>query len=388
MKRLRPAQRAKLSPDTEHLLRLAQGLGHSSSRIEDAYWTARLSALVEQRLKDQDEATLIAALDQLYGNNNRAYDALADMVEAACESRQGKDGVDQLLFVAPVMAWSRYSIPSGGIQREALANARVQLAAHVFARDVRLGLADFLYSPDQLPQSYCDTHALTEKLVKAALHNRELHIDPKLAPQTTNFLSDTRYLIGVACSPAAGPLFRWQEDDGDRAQVQKLWSAQGGEALRPLFPGCASELLLPQSYHAGCRDADHASRPYSLRASTAFLSTTLNIAPAQLRCVVASYHDQRLEEFRVGFLLAESGELVHGAVWPLLDGEDDNQEGTVEIETLLREMGIGEVIVLDHRLPLEYCDDCGAPLFPNADGESVHAEMPEEQASAAPRHLH
>ncbi len=389
MKRLRPAKRVKHSPETETLLHLATGLGLSNNRIEDAFWTTRLTALIERLLKEQDEATLIAALDQLYGNNNRAYDALADLVEAGAESRQALAGeYDLLLFVVPILAWSRYSIPSGNISSEVLANARVQLGAHVLARDVRLGLADFLYSPDQLPQSYCDTGLLTEKLTKAALHNRDLHIDPKLAPQTNVFLSDTRYLIGVVATSQGAPLFRWQEEKGERAEVLKVWAAQGGETLRPLLPGCASELLLPQSYHAGCRDADHFSRPYSLRASVAFLSTTLNIAPAQLRCVVASYHEQRLEEFRIGFILRESGELVHGAVWPLLDGEDEASETHSEIEALLREMGVGEVIVLDHRLPVEYCDDCGAPLFPNAEGESVHAEMPEEQAMAAPRHLH
>ena len=389
MKRLRPAKRVKHSPDTETLLHLATGLGLSNNRIEDAFWTTRLAALIERLLKEQDEATLIAALDQLYGNNNRAYDALADLVDAGAESRQALAGeYDLLLFVVPILAWSRYSIPSGNISKEVLANVRVQLGAHVLAKDVRLGLADFLYSPDQLPQSYCDTGLLTDKLTKAALHNRDLHIDPKLAPQTNVFLSDTRYLIGVVAGSTGAPLFRWQEEKGERAEVLKVWSAQGGETLRPLLPGCASELLLPQSYHAGCRDADHFSRPYSLRASVAFLSTTLNITPAQLRCVVASYHEQRLEEFRIGFILRESGELVHGAVWPLLDGEDEASETHSEIEALLREMGVGEVIVLDHRLPVEYCDDCGAPLFPNAEGESVHAEMPEEQATAAPRHLH
>ena len=389
MKRLRPAKRSKLSPETENLLHLATGLGQSNCRIEDTFWTVRLAALVERLLKDQEEAVLIAALDQLYGNNNRAYDALADLIEAGAESRQAKDGeFDLLLIVVPILAWSRFSIPSGSVSREVLANVRVQLAAHVLAKDVRLGLADFFYSPDQLPQSYCDTGLLTDKLGKAALHNRDLHIDPKLAPQTNVFLSDTRYLLGVVSATSGAPLFRWQEENGDRAQVLKVWSAQGGETLRPLLAGCASEPLLPQSYHAGCRDADHFSRPYSLRASVAFLSTTLNITPSQLRCVVASYHEQRLEEFRIGFILRETGELVHGAVWPLLDGEDEATETPAEIEALLREMGVGEVLVLDQRLPVEYCDDCGAPLFPNAEGESVHAEMPEEQAEAAPRHLH
>jgi len=120
----------------------------------------------------------------------------------------------------------------------------------------------------------------------------------------------------VVCVASGGALFRWQEADGDRAEALKTWRAQGGESLRPLLPGCASELLLPQSYHAGCREADHLSRPYSLRASAAFLSTTLNVAPAELRCVVAPYHDLRLEEFRIGFMTKGSSELVHGAVWP------------------------------------------------------------------------
>jgi uncharacterized protein YuzB (UPF0349 family) len=47
-----------------------------------------------------------------------------------------------------------------------------------------------------------------------------------------------------------------------------------------------------------------------------------------------------------------------------------------------------ESLAVAGRFPLEYCDDCGAPLYPNPDGEPVHAELPEEQAEAAPRHLH
>jgi hypothetical protein len=37
---------------------------------------------------------------------------------------------------------------------------------------------------------------------------------------------------------------------------------------------------------------------------------------------------------------------------------------------------------------LEYCDDCGAPLYPNPEGEPVHAELPEPEEEALPRHLH
>ena len=398
LKRPRLPRRTKQPPDTDQLIRLASGLGLSGSRIEDAFWETRLGVLIDKLLEDGNEAAMTAALDQLYGVQERAYDALADLVEARCESRTpqsgenspGKPGkaVDLLLFVVPILAWSRFSIPAGTVALTALANARVQLLAHVFAADVRIGLADFLYSPDQLPQSYSDTATLANRLGTAALHSRDLHLDSGMMAETANFLSDTRYLLGVAAVSHGAAIFRWQEEDGNRLEAIKQWRAQGGEALRPLLPGCASELLLPQPYHAGCRDADRFSRPYSLRASVAYLSTTLNLTPAGLRAVVAPFYDQRLEEYRIGFTLKDSNEVIHGVVWPLLDAEDDLTDMAAQIESVLREIDIPEVLVLEHRLPLEYCDDCGTPLYPNPEGEPVHAELPEEQADAAPRHLH
>ncbi|MDP2821411.1 MAG: DUF2863 family protein [Sulfuritalea sp.] len=389
MKRTRLPRRTKQTPDTEHLIRLAGNIAHSTSRIEDAWWETRMASLVDRLLADDDEATLIAALDHLYGVGGRAYDELADLIESCCESRhmEASGGQDMLLFAAPVLAWSRYTIPSGAVSGEVLANARVHLQAHVLGAQARLGLADFLWSPDQLPQSYAETFQLTEKLGHAALHGRDLKIDPATMAETVNFLSDTRYLIGVVAAPRGSALFHWQEDDASRADVLKQWRMQGGEALRPLLPACATELLLPQPYHAAARDADRASRPYSLRAAVAFLQTTLNVPPAQLRAVTAPYYDRQLEEFRIGFTAHDSADVVHGVVWPLLENEDETTDTPAQIEAVLREAGVGEIIALDQRFPLEFCDDCGAPLYPNPDGEPSHAELP-EQESSAPRHLH
>jgi hypothetical protein len=393
MKRSRFSRRTKQTPDTDELIRLATQLSLSGSRLEDDFWERRLAGLIDRLLAGNDETAMNAALDHLYGAGGRAYDELADMVESCAECghhAMAGAGVDQdvLLFAAPVLAWSRYAIPAGPIAPEVLSNLRVQLQAHVLAADVRFGLADFFYSPDQLPQSYCDTAALTEKLTKAALHGRDLKLDAGQMAETMSFLSDTRYLIGVVCAPTGTPLFRWQEEDGNRTDAHKQWRAQGGEALRPLLPACALEPLLPQSFHAAVREADRASRPYSLRSAVAFLQTTLNVSAANLRAVVAPYYDRQIEEFRVGFTLGEAVEVVHGVVWPLLENEEEAAEAPGQIEAVLREAGVHEVLVLDHRFPLEYCDDCGAPLYPNPDGEPVHAELPEQEEEAVPRHLH
>jgi hypothetical protein len=390
MKRNRFSRRMKQNPAAEELIRLAGSLALSSNRVEDEYWQDRLAATIDRLLADGDDATINSTLDHLYGAGGRAYDELADMVESCCESKRFDTGSaqDVILFAAPILAWSRFTIPSGTIGADALAMLRVQLQAHVFAADARIGLSDFLWSPDQLPQSYSETMQLTDRLAKAALHGKDLKLDPAGMPDTANFLSDTRYLVGAVAAARGAPLFRWQESDGLRADALKQWRTQGGEALRPLLPACAIEMLLPQPYHAAAREADRASRPYSLRAAVAFLQTTLNVAAADLRAVLAPYYDRRLEEYRVGFTLKDSADVVHGVVWPLLEDEDESTDLPTQIETVLREAGLREIVALDHRFPMEYCDDCGAPLYPNPDGEPSHAELPEEQAEAAPRHLH
>jgi len=390
MKRTRFARRGGLTRDAEQLVWLATGLSQSGSRIEDDYWEAKLIEIIDRLLRAGNEDGLNAALDHLYRANGRAYDDLADLIEARAEggllATEGGN-IDVTLIAMPVLAWSRYSIPCTSISSALLANARVQLQAHVLAAGVRLGLADHLYSPDQLPHGYSETRALAEKLTAAAIESRDFPVDSRRLPETAQYLSDMRYLLGVAVVTHGQPLFRWQEPDGSREHAASQWRAQGGAVLQPLFAGCALELVKPDAFHAACREADRQLRPYALRASVAYLQTALNLTPAGLRAVVAPFAERRLEEYRVGFTLSEGNEVVHGVVWPLLDAEDETTDTAGQIDAILRETGIGEVVILEHSFPLEYCDDCGGPLYPDPDGHTVHAEMP-EQSEAPPAHLH
>ena len=390
MKRNRLPRRPRQTADSELITRLATRLSQSSNRIEDAFWEARLATQIERMLTSDGEETLIAVLDQLYGGGSRAYDELADMVEACAETRRAEsnNGLESLMIAVPLLAWSRFQIPSGSIPGAQLEAVRIHLQAHVLAADAKLGLADILYSPDQLPQSYTETAQLAERLAKAAIHGRNLKIDPAQLSETMSFLSDTRYLIAAVAAPRGSALFRWQEDDGDPAESFRQWALQGGEALRPLLPACALEFLPVLAYHAAVRDADRASRPWSLKAATAFLQTMLNLPATELRAVVAPFHDHQLEEFRIGFTRRGSSDVIHGVVLPLLEHEDENNDAPAQIESALRETGIASVLMLDQRFPLEFCDDCGAPLYPNPEGEPVHAELPDDQPETAPRHLH
>lgn len=384
MKRTRFGSRDRLSRDAAELQRLSTGLSESGGKLEDAYWEARLAETVDGLLKNGAEDDINTALDRLFEANPRAHDELADMVESRAETGRleaGDKEFDILLFAAPVLAWSRYSIPACTLPASTLQTLAVQLGAHVFGADARVALADFLFSPDQLPRSFCDTWQLTRDLGQAALASDHLTVDTDGLPETNRFLSDVRYLVGALAVPRGAALFRWNEKDGGKEGALREWIKQGSPGLEPLLTGCAWQPLLPDAYHAACRNADRASRPYSLKASVAFLQTMLGLMPADIRAVVGPCYDRRMEEYRVGLGPKNSDDTYHGIVWPLLGAEDESTDAASEIETVLREAGVKDVIFLDHHFPMEFCDDCGAPMFPNADAELVHAEMPEQPAA-------
>jgi hypothetical protein len=387
MQRRRLYGRHRLSRDAERLAWLAQGLADSGSRLEDVWLASEMSALIEKLLKSGAEDALNQALDRLRETNSRAYDELADLIEAACEVKHGQDH-SYLLVALPVLAWSRYAIPTRSLSKPVLDALRAQLSAHVLGAEARVTFADYLFSPDQLPQGYADTWAFADTLWQAAAANKDMKIDSKQLPESQMFVSDVRYLVAAVQVPVGRPVFRWNEVDGGRAAALVNWREQGGPNFQSLLTGCAYEVLTPDAYFSAWRMADQETRPFALKAAVAYLQALFDLPASKIRAVAAPYYEHGLEEWRISFLRAGSDEVVHGVTWPLLGDDDENADLGVEIEVLLKSTGIGDVRILNTRMPVEYCDDCGAPLFPSPDGENVHAEMPEELQDAPPAQLH
>ncbi len=390
MNRRRIHPKHRMSRDAERLVWLAQGLAESGSRIEDAYWERELQQLIGRLLQAGQEEPINLALDRLNETQSRGYDELADMIESVAEGDlvATADGPRHLLFIAlPILAWSRYNLPARRLPTEVVTALTTQLGAHVLAADTRCVLADHLYSPDQLPYGYVQTRRYAEALWQALREGRGFQEDASRLAEAVPYISDVRYVLGAVMVEPGRPVFRWNEADGSRDKALELWRAQGGANLQAVLPGCGFELLLPDAYFAAWRRADREGRPYSLRAAVAYLQATLDTPPHQLRAVVAPFYDRRLEEWRVSFALP-SGDVVHGVVWPLLGTEDEASDTAAEIEQTLKAAGVGEVLVLQQRFALEYCEDCGAPLYANTEGDVVHAEMPEQDSHQAPTHLH
>ena len=297
-----------------------------------------------------------------------------------------------LLVAAPIVVWSKYAIPSGVIARDHADTLQVHLQAHVLAQGARVAMVPYLYSIDQLPRHFSELRKLAARLADGAVTGEVPRLDLARLPDTAHLLADTRFLVACAAVPRGSALFRWQEDasgHAGRAGSLEQWISQARPTLSRLLPGCVFECLLPDAYYVNCRESDRRVRPFGIRAATAFLENALGAKPADLQAVVAGFGEERIDEYRIAFSVIGETDVAHGVVWPLYGREDENaRPGPLdEVTTQLAEVGVTEVKKLAATFAPEYCEDCGAPLFANGDGEIVHAELPEEADTQA-AHFH
>jgi len=415
MRRISKSSSNKLSGDSQRLVSIAQGMAQAGSRLEERTWEHALDTLIHKTLKSGHQEAVDAALEHLFKSDLSAYDTLMEAVEAGSESCAVEhEGVHYhaLLIAVPVLAWTRFSIASGPITDELRTTLCAHLHGHLLASDTRLAMVPTLFAIDQLPRSHAETFALTQRLAQATVKGTPLRPLAN-APETAPFLADTRYLLAVVAAPAGAPLFSWQATlhPSERVQAYEHWRKQASPNIASLLPGCGIELLMPEAYYVACREADKQIRPASIRAAVHFLTNTLGVEANALRAIIGGFSEDpvtgQVDEYRVGFALRQNPEIIYGVVWPLYGPEDEDESAVIsfeslttpeiletdlrtpleEIVALLRSCGITHIKRHSEHFPMEFCDDCGAPLYPDAEAELVHAEMPED-APAGTGHFH
>ncbi|MFM7483102.1 MAG: DUF2863 family protein, partial [Burkholderiaceae bacterium] len=205
----------KFSAESQRLASLAQSMVRASSRIEARAWESRLDSLLQKQLSNNQQQAIDNALDHLFHTDLDAYDALLDSIEAissSCTIEHGDKRYDALLVAIPVLAWTRFTIPSGAINANILQTITAHLHGHILAANTRATLAPVLFSIDQLPRSYCETYQLTRRMAEATLSGKVQAV-PASLPETAAFLADTRHLLALVTAESGQPLLSWQEDE-------------------------------------------------------------------------------------------------------------------------------------------------------------------------------
>ncbi len=400
MKENRPTRgnrdrKAHLSADAERLLTISLGLANSGSRVEDRFWDAELSGKLQKLLDSGHTQALYDALDRLHQTDLEAYGALVEAVEENAEALVIElDGQrwQVLLVAAPVVAWTRFNIPAGPIESELCDSLAAIWQEHVLMSGVKFSLRPCLYSVDQLPRDYAELRRLTLSLGSAALGIADPGNKPGKLPESALMLADARFLVGAAVAPVGAPLFRWQATDlrrqGGRIKALERWVESARPIVEQMMPGCGFECLLPDAYHLNMRESDRRVRPFGVLAAVHFLTHALKVEPAKIHATIAAFGNERVDEYRIGLAVDGAGEdIAHGIVWPLLGPETDEDDPSplARIRQRLEESGVTKIAVWPSLTEPEFCEDCGAPLYPNTRSELIHAELPSD---IAPESVH
>ena len=406
MRRLSRTGSSRLCADSQRLVSLALEMFHASSLLESEFCRKKMETLVSKLLHGNRQTVLNDAIECLFSSDMDAYNCLLEVVEALSESAvvQMDDRDYQVLLMAmPVLAWTRFSIPSGTLSPELIETISDRFGEIVLADNVRFTVAPGLYAVDQLPFTHVDVMAVTHGLVQSIIQHSRFELASK--QETIPFLADGRYMIAVAMAPAGEPLFRWQTDsalvnfEAAKDECLEEWRKQVTPLVSEMLPGCNVELLLPGGFFNTCRIADQLIRPSTIRAAVHYLTYALDTQPENLCAVVGGFGKNldgiQVEEYRISFYLKDTDKIVYGIVWPIYGSEEfDTMTWTAQLESpramkwgnrqlvqifdLLRELGVSYDKTTVERFAMEFCEDCGAPLFADTNGDLVHAEMPED----------
>jgi hypothetical protein len=400
MKRTRSKTQARLPRDSEKLVFLAMSMANAGSRVEIDYWEVVLYRLARALMEAGNTSVITRALDFVFETDPRAYDVLNAVIESNAESIAFEhDGTawSALLISLPVVAWSRYGLPSGNLgigANESLAALKTHLQAHVLSGEAKIAMSPNLFSVDQAPRDYKQLNDLMYTLAKEAIGVVDKVVSPLVRgklPETIPLPADSRFLLATVVAPATSPLFRWQELDAHvtRDNCFKHWNEAARPHFTKLIPGSEFECLLPDAFFANIRHAEARVRPMAVRGGVAHMETTWKTDASKLTAIVAGVGESRVDEYRIGFSLKGETDVIDGAIWPLIDEEqeDDTPSPRDQIVAVLRECKIGEIITPENMFRPESCEDCGAPFFVNSDSDMVHIELPEDDP-AAQAHFH
>lgn len=398
-------RKGHLGPDAEKLVAAALGLSHSGSRAEDQFWEHALAARLERLLDAGHNQTVMDAVERLQQTDLEAYGALVEAIENAAESvtHLASEAVYEVLLLSmPVVAWTRFRVGYGPMVASVVNHFAQGLKAEVLAKDVKVAVAPYFFSVDQLPKEFSQIRRMTKKLGQAAVDDHAYKFDSKDLPETADMLADSRYLVAAIVAPKGKPLFRWQEVDTpahvSRVAVLERWITLVRPHFEALLPGCGFECLLPDAYHINLRESDRRVRPHAVRSAIHFLCHTLNIDTKRIRASIAGFGAHDVDEYRIGLSIDDSLDVAQGVVWPVFGPEategvahspnlDDEPSSVEVIKSLLHEAGVTDMRFWPNLIEPEYCEDCGAPMFPNCKGDTVHIEMPED-SEPAPSQFH
>lgn len=371
--------------ERDAFIELAQQCSESSSRLEDTLVDASLEKKCRHALDLGDDTDIEAALSALKEEESPAYEELLSMAEECAQSIISPRHVS-LLVLIPILAWSRYKIPFGKLSSSVL-----EEICNIYRRHftnpqakTKIRIGSCLVSSDHLPDGLAPVRSLLNELssTQPRKANAICDISALLTANPPPDFSDSRFLVLSVTGAAAGDLFA-NPGQGkiERAQHVMGFSQDCHRLLTSQLIGTVFQVQCPCSFFSAWRQTDASMQIFALKALVDFVccmgfETKDLIATAAIFTRPHPNDTDPNNEIRIGMSLAnDPNHVIAGVIWPVATGEpEDSQQAASQV---LAACGIPKIVTLDQTFPMEWCEDCGAPLYAAANGMVTHIEVPE-----------
>lgn len=379
---------AVLHHKAHDLLALIEALNQSGSRLEDEFWEKQLNQAVQALFADPNSTILEQLLDYLAATYQPdLYDILASTIEGLAETAViswKKQSYNVLLVTAPITTWTRYQLPDGVLsnsQHEKL----LSLMKSYAGSQAKVAVLGQLLSFDQLPKNFAQTHELCVQLGQLALDAKPASIEIDQRDDGINLLADAKFIVAAIAVPVGAEAFSWQETVNHitaLAQAEQQWQEQCERILATMFAGCQSQYLPPDGYFYNNRESDKYMRPLAIKAAVQWLAMVTESPLEEINATIARCGEEDTEEFRIGLGVEASPDILYGCVWPIFSKDEIDissphyQDTALILQNTLTDLGVESIRFLAGLFDPEFCDDCHAPHFPNAEGELQHPHLP------------
>ncbi len=369
--------------DADEFMRLALLAIDSTSRFEDRRVDNELEALCRRHLDKGEDSDIEAALSRLKEADSPAYDELLAMAEDCAQTRLDPKGA-HLLVLIPILGWSRYVIAAGPTDTTALNDLAELYQKHWATPEATVAVGNCLLSADNLPEGLCDIRKLLAALTDGKKKGHVVNIASFLKNDPPPDFADVRYLALSVSAETPEKLFSPLTDDYiAHARRTMDFCLTAREILMTPMAGTRIDVQPPSAFFTGWRQADAAMRVFCLRALVSYVCC-MGYNAADIIATTAVFvrmgHEMQsmdTDEVRVGLSLKnQPSAVVAGVVLPTLPEEhEQNQAFAAEV---LHDAGINEIVSLPQTFPMEWCEDCGSPLYANSEGYVRHIETPAE----------
>ncbi len=358
--------------------RVARLLTESSSRLEDTALEVRLDAMCREALDMGDDTELEAALSLLKDDQIPAYEQLLSMAEDCAQSHT--NGTEtSILMLIPILTWSRYKNFTGVVEDEILIELAESVRRHIAGPKARVAMGNVMFSSDNIPESLT---AVRSWLKSISAGGAVADIRSKITKPTVNDFADSRYLACTITAENPADLFRSpNETVMERARGQMLFCLDAHDLLEMPMIGSVFEVQPPSAFFTAWRQSESSMRIWSLKSLVDFAAGMGHTAGDITACVAlfvpgAKAAPDAMAEIRVGICPKDDPKrVVSGIAWPVLPEEFEQAE--VLAADVLTHKGVKNILVHPQSFPLEWCDQCGAPLYANVDGMVVHIDFSE-----------